>query len=160
MTAPFRSILCPSDLSPTGDRAVALAYAIAAPDATVHLLHLWEPAYVLSPLDATPVMPLPWSAEQDAAHEKKLHARLRALVPDASATRGIRTELHVMQSGAPGDTIRAEAKRLHADAIVMGTHGRAGLARALMGSVATNVLKHADVPVILVKDPAAEAKKS
>ena len=52
MAATFRSILCPTDLSPTGDRAVAIAYALASPKATVHLLHLWEPAYVLSPLDA------------------------------------------------------------------------------------------------------------
>ena len=62
---PFASILCPTDLSATGDEAVALAFALVAPGGTVHLLHVWEPAYVLSPLDATPVALLPASPASD-----------------------------------------------------------------------------------------------
>ena len=47
--------------------------------------------------------------------------------------------------------------KLGAEVIVMGTHGRTGIGRALMGSVATDVLKTARVPVVLVREPAGRA---
>ena len=50
-------------------------------------------------------------------------------------------------------TILHAANRRKCDAIVMGTHGRTGLARALVGSVAEKVLRHARCPVVTVKDP-------
>jgi nucleotide-binding universal stress UspA family protein len=157
MNPPFRSILCPSDLSATGDRAVSLAYALAGQDSIVHLLHVWEPAYVLSPLDATPIAAIPWTPEQDAGHEKRVHSHFRSLVPTSTPAHGCRTEIHVLKAGDAGVAIRAEATRLHADLVVMGTRGRGGVARALMGSVAMDVLKHAGVPVVLVHDPAAKS---
>lgn len=52
------------------------------------------------------------------------------------------------------DTIDAEAVRWGADLIVMGTHGRAGLDRLLFGSVAAGVVRHAPVPVLLVRSHA------
>ena len=48
--------------------------------------------------------------------------------------------------------IEREAKRLRADAIVLGTHGRSGLSRALLGSVAGALLRSAKRPVILAHD--------
>jgi len=159
MKPPFRSILCPTDLSPAGDRAAAVAFALAAPAGTVHLLHVWEPAYALSPLDAAPVVALPATPQDDAAHEKRVEAHLRRLVPpDDASEKGpsssrARVEIHVAKVGDTGATIAEECRRVHADAIVMGTHGRSGLARAMMGSVAMSVFRHANVPVILVRDP-------
>lgn len=50
-----------------------------------------------------------------------------------------------------GDVIVREAERWQADLIAMGTHGRRGVARALLGSVAEHVLRHAPVPVLLVR---------
>ena len=47
-------------------------------------------------------------------------------------------------------TIESEADRLGADVVVLGTHGRTGLGRILMGSVATDVVKKKGLPVILV----------
>lgn len=50
-------------------------------------------------------------------------------------------------------TIDTEASRWKADLIVMGTHGRAGLNRLLFGSVAEGVVRHALIPVLLVREP-------
>lgn len=53
--------------------------------------------------------------------------------------------------GDPYVEINQAAAQTHADMIVMGTHGRTGLAHLVMGSVAENVLRHAEVPVISVR---------
>ena len=50
MQVPFRSILCPTDLSETGNRAVPLAIHLAADGGEVHLLHVGEPAFLGNPL--------------------------------------------------------------------------------------------------------------
>jgi nucleotide-binding universal stress UspA family protein len=114
----------------------------------------------LSPLDATPVIALPWTPEQEAAHDAKVRQHLHGLVPSEAATRAIHTEHHVLRGAESGAGLLAQAARLGADVIVMGTHGRSGLLRALMGSVAMDVLKHAKVPVVLVHDPRVEAAEA
>ncbi|HVV81822.1 MAG TPA: universal stress protein [Kofleriaceae bacterium] len=53
--------------------------------------------------------------------------------------------------GHPAAEIVTVAEKLGADVIVMGTHGRAGIARALLGSVASRVVRHAKVPVVTVR---------
>lgn len=54
-------------------------------------------------------------------------------------------------SGRPGDAIVAEVAKRGADVVLMGTHGRSGLRRTVLGSVADHVLRHLDeVPVLLV----------
>ena len=57
----------------------------------------------------------------------------------------------VLLGGAPIDEITKAAKAEHADLIVMGTHGRTGLAHALIGSVAESVLRKSSCPVLTVR---------
>ena len=57
------------------------------------------------------------------------------------------------------DTIVRHAKRCRADLIVMGTHGRRGMGRLIMGSDAELVARYARVPVLLVHERAARKKK-
>lgn len=59
----------------------------------------------------------------------------------------------VMRTGSPWEEILAAAKELGADLIVMGTHGRRGLPRALLGSVAERVVRTAAIPVLTVSAP-------
>jgi nucleotide-binding universal stress UspA family protein len=148
MRLPPKSILCASDLSPTGDGAVGLAYALAGNGTTVHLLHVNEPAFVMSPLDAT-VMYATSSAEQQKAVEERASTHLKGLVPDAATAKGVRTSVLVLHDTGPVGVIQREALRLGADVIVLGTRGRGGVARALLGSVADSVMKHSKVPVVL-----------
>jgi nucleotide-binding universal stress UspA family protein len=59
----------------------------------------------------------------------------------------------LLRTGDPRDQIVQTAKEVGADLIVMGTHGRRGVKRALLGSVAEGVLRHAHCPVLAVRAP-------
>ena len=65
--------------------------------------------------------------------------------------------VHKLLVGDPAEAIVQQAEAEHADMIVMGTHGRTGLTRMLMGSVAEAVVRRAACPVLTVKQPAAVA---
>jgi nucleotide-binding universal stress UspA family protein len=67
---------------------------------------------------------------------------------------GFRTSFLICQ-GAIAETILKTASESHADVIVMSTHGRSGVKRWLLGSVADRVVTHSDVPVMLIRPPAA-----
>lgn len=74
---------------------------------------------------------------------------------------GIRAQGVLLQSigGAAADLILSQAKAWQADLIVMGTHGRRGLARLAMGSDAEQVVRAANVPVLLVRGVARQGMK-
>ena len=59
----------------------------------------------------------------------------------------------VLRTGAPYEEIGALATDERADLVVMGTHGRGGVGRALLGSVADRVVRMAPCPVLTVRDP-------
>jgi nucleotide-binding universal stress UspA family protein len=61
----------------------------------------------------------------------------------------------VLRTGDTRDTIRHVADEVHADLIVMGTHGRRGVSRALLGSIAEMVVRTAPCPVLTVRAKAA-----
>jgi nucleotide-binding universal stress UspA family protein len=67
---------------------------------------------------------------------------------------------HRSLKGSPAEAIVDCAKEVGADFIVMGTHGRTGLARVLMGSVAEAVVRQAPCPVVTVKEHADEPAES
>lgn len=142
-------VLCPTDLSPSGDAAVDVAYSLVEEGGTVVLLHISEPSYVMSPLDATYVVAYPSTPEGQDALEQKVRQHLRRLVPEETLQRNVRTEHLVVHDSNPALVIEREAERVGADLVVMGTHGRTGIGRMLMGSVATDVLRKSRVPVLL-----------
>ncbi len=85
-------------------------------------------------------------AAQRAAAEQHLAAARTAL--EASGMRHVTT---AVLTGLPGDTIVREVAEHGYDVVLMGTHGRSGLRRAVLGSVADYVLRHLDgVPVVLI----------
>jgi nucleotide-binding universal stress UspA family protein len=61
-----------------------------------------------------------------------------------------------LEEGIPAEEIVRVAREVEADLIVMGTHGRSGLGRLLLGSVAEQVMRHATCPVLTLKAPAME----
>jgi nucleotide-binding universal stress UspA family protein len=144
------SILCPTDLSPLGNAAAAVAYALARRGSTVHLFHVVEPSVLSSPFDGTVVV-MPASLEDRIEVERRANSRLDALAPADAARDGIRTAAVVSHEIDVAEQVLAEAKRVGADVIVMGTHGRTGIGRLLMGSVAATVMRRCDVPVVLVR---------
>jgi nucleotide-binding universal stress UspA family protein len=82
-----------------------------------------------------------------------LRERLRRYQPDGAAV----PVDHFLEEGDPAAVILRVAKTTPCDLIVMGTHGRPGLGRLLMGSVAEEVVRKAPCPVITVKVPTAKA---
>lgn len=154
LRVPFKSMLCPTDLSSTGGLAIDVAYQLAGPGARIHLLHVCEPPHLGNPLYGPFVQGYVPSSEDTQHGEERVLAKLRRLVPDAAPDRSIRTEFHLVHGVDVAKVIEDEAARFDVDVVVMGTHGRTGLGRILMGSVATDVVKKRGLPVVLVhEDP-------
>jgi nucleotide-binding universal stress UspA family protein len=142
----LETILYPTDFSKPSEYAFELAAALARDHgARLVILHVLPPTIIygeLVPVPPTPpddYLPKMWEA---------FH-RLEAADPRA---RELRVEARVVE-GAPADAIREIAEEVGASLIVMGTHGRTGLSRLLMGSVAEEVLRKAACPVMTVKRP-------
>jgi universal stress protein A len=135
-------ILVPTDFSPVGEHAVNYAYELAKTlHADIQLLHVVEPVVDVG----TVSLELNTMSQIERnAHSKLEQTRM------ARAGAGTSVECLVEVGQAASEVIRA-ADRVHADIIVMGTHGRRGLRRALLGSVAESVLRSAPCPVLVVR---------
>jgi nucleotide-binding universal stress UspA family protein len=64
---------------------------------------------------------------------------------------GVRVHCHVLRGSDVSGIIEQQARSYGASVIVMSTHGRTGIGRLLLGSVASDVVKRTDLPVILVR---------
>jgi nucleotide-binding universal stress UspA family protein len=153
MKMPFRSVLAATDFSEAGNAAVETAYAIAANDATVHLLHFPEPEISAERRKAM------GSSAGESASERKAAQRLLELVPASARGKGIRTETHVIDGpDDPVAILERESRRLGAEVIVLGSHGgNMGLKRILLGSVAAGAVRKCTLPVLLVRPPKRSA---
>ena len=77
---------------------------------------------------------------------------MRALAESIRLVDAAGLELHEhIAVGDPGETVLTFARRLHCGQIVMGTHARGGMTEVLLGSVSQHVVRHADVPVTLLR---------
>jgi nucleotide-binding universal stress UspA family protein len=146
---PINKILFPTDFSDRAMNAFHMASALARDHrAALTVLHVREmPALPFAEFGAVPPPALP-SREELMAKLAKFE------LPDE----GIAVEF-VIADGEPGEEIVRVAKEHRCDLIVMGTHGRTGLSRLLMGSVAERVMRRAPCPVLTLKAnlPAAVA---
>jgi nucleotide-binding universal stress UspA family protein len=148
----YRSVLCATDLSPTGDCAVHLAYRIVAPRGIVSLVHVYDPSRAAAEIALPDGAPAPtFDAIKDAAERAAL-AHLHRL-GCASDRPDVTTNEFMLHHPNPVAAIEERAAHVGADALVLGTHGRSGLGRLLMGSVATEVLRRSKRAVILLHDP-------
>jgi nucleotide-binding universal stress UspA family protein len=130
VVTPFRRVLIPTDFSALANRAIPVGYGLVAPGGVVHLLHV--------------VTRKPGEDDPNVAE------RLRALVPNGAAAKGVVTDVQVLPEDDAWRGIWQAAGRLGSDAICMGTHGRSGIAEAVLGSQAREVVHRAQQPVILV----------
>jgi nucleotide-binding universal stress UspA family protein len=129
---------------------VPFILGIAGPlDMTVRLVGVVEPFQPTMVEDASTVM-----AQDVAARTRSTEEYLAPIAAELRA-RGIAADWEV-RCGAPATTILSAARSLRADLIAMSTHGRSGFGRLLFGSVAEQVLRHADVPVFLMRQTEAQ----
>ena len=136
-----KNILCPVDFSAGSEAAVAHATSLAKEhDAELHLVYSYEEplAYADGAYAGVTV-----AGEMD--RDKR---RLLDVVP-----KGYKRYRHEFLMGSPAPTLLDYVNKNDIDMIVMGTHGRTGLGRLLMGSVAEAVVRKAPCPVLTVKKP-------
>ena len=139
----IRTILCPVDFSDTSDHALQYALELAKKfDAKVQAVHVYQlPVYAMP--DGA-VLPGP---ELASAITERIHQDLTAL-----RKRYPGVETHLLE-GVPHVEINALANKIEASMIVMGTHGRSGLAHMLIGSVAERVVRTSPIPVLTIRGP-------
>ena len=137
----YDRILLPTDGSRGNSRAVEQAIGLAAQsDARLHVLFVVED--------------LPYAPEM---MDGQVEARLREIGEEAisdirqrAADAGVSVET-ALEDGTPHQSILEYADEERMDLIVMGTHGRSGLDRYLLGSVTERVVRGADTPVLTVR---------
>ena len=143
----FRRILLASDFSPASRpafrRALGLARANRASLTIVHVYSIIIP--MMGEGYATPQVYDKWMADVRADAQR----RLGRLVAQARKS-GVRAKGLVLE-GIPHDRIVRAARSTRADLIVLGTHGRTGLSRVFLGSVAARVVTLAPCPVLTVR---------
>lgn len=138
-------ILFPTDFSHAGETALAMATSLARDTgATLLIVHIEEP-------------PAPDAAGElyspSLGQLQRMLDEVHPLDPAVSCE-------HRLLSGDPAQVIVQLAEQEGVDVIVMGTHGRSGIRRVLMGSVAEAVVRRAKCPVLTCKQPARELAAS
>ena len=150
MSLPKR-ILVPTDFSETSDRALDFAIDLASGiGASVVVMHAYELPTVVPYSTYLP------SADLGARIATAAQSGLDAVVT-ARIARGVDLK-KVLKQDAPWDAVNTVAKEVGADLVVCGTHGRKGLAHALLGSVAEKIVRTSDVPVLTIRGPREESK--
>jgi len=145
----IKTILCPVDFSERSERSLRYAIDLAAQlHARVHVFHVYEMSEYVVP--ENPVVRddlLPRQAETARADLEAVVARhAGGPVPLTSS----------MKEGVARRLILDAAKEHAADLIVMGSHGRGGVARFMLGSVAERIVRASPVPVLVVRDDRAD----
>jgi universal stress protein A len=146
----IKRILVPTDFADPSHDALITAMAFAKEfGGTLDLVHVaLATAYVLPPpIDLAIPFDMTKTLEQATAGLASEEARVRAA--------GLSCESATL-FGRPDTEIVDRAVGTRADLIVMGTHGRSGLAHALMGSVAERVIRHAPCPILIVPQRATK----
>jgi len=144
----FKTILVPVDGSAPSNAAVALAVRLARDqDAKVVFTHVCEIAKIAAMVSTSTASIDPsyaLEAERDVG-EAALHEAV-----DRATGGGVSADSWI-EEGSCVDTILNSARQHKADLIVIGSHGRGGIARALLGSVAEGVLRHSNMPVLVTR---------
>ncbi|HXJ19068.1 MAG TPA: universal stress protein [Polyangia bacterium] len=140
----FRSVLIASDLSEVAREAILPAYGLLVGGGRVELCHVHHLGEAAVTGHGGGVPPLS-DVERQGLEEK-----LRALIPPESVEHGIITHVSVAEGVSVATAILQAAERTDAEVIALAFHGRSGLGRLLLGSVAEEVARHSSRPLFLV----------
>jgi nucleotide-binding universal stress UspA family protein len=142
-----KHILVPVDFSKGSNRAVEQAEQLAAAlGAQIELFHAYQlPVFALP--DSTVTVSPTYVADLTDKAQRELEKHR-----DALAQRGVAASVKLLE-GNPADAIVERAEAIHASMIVLGTHGRSGFRRFLLGSTAERVVRTATIPVLTVHLP-------
>jgi nucleotide-binding universal stress UspA family protein len=143
----LRHLLVPIDFTETSERALEYAVELARKfEATITVMHAYQiPVYGFP--DGAYITGANLAAQISDAAQKRLDSVLASQKVSGIPMSG------VLRDGVPWEEINAVAAEVHADLIIIGTHGRRGLARALLGSIAENVIRTSTLPVMVIHGP-------
>lgn len=139
---PIQTILCATDFSEASEPALQTARGLARDHGARLIVLSVAPPLFLPEAGVAP--PIDLDADRYALEQ------LRGRLDGTDLKAPVQTEL---RQGNPAEEILHAAHDLGADLIVVGSHGRGALGRMLLGSVAEQVLRHAQQPVLIVKGP-------
>lgn len=152
----INQVLCPVDFSDFSRRALDHALTVARGyHASVTALHVVSPAPVVAPIpyyfgaEIAPPLVLP------PIDRARVVSELERFV-ETEQLPGVRIETLVIEASDAYREILGQADRLHADLIVLGTHGRSGFERLFLGSVTEKVLRTTHIPVMTVPPKAPD----
>jgi nucleotide-binding universal stress UspA family protein len=137
---PKQNVVVPVDFSEQSIKAVDLALDLVEDTARVHVVHVLPPVTYLEP-------GVEWVTADDDARRHRAELALRERLVSAQYEK---VRVHVL-IGDPGHEITELAAELKADLIVLPSHGRTGLKRLLIGSVAERVVRLAHCPVLVLR---------
>lgn len=139
----YDKILVPTDGSKAAVEAADDAFDLAEQlEAEVVVVSVVEDALVDDKIYGNP--------PADVERVREIATNAAEDLVDEAESRGLDADPVVIQ-GSPAPEIIAQAESSEADMIAMGTHGRSGLDRVLLGSVADKVVRKADVPVLTIR---------
>ncbi len=139
---PKKSVVVPFDFSEYSGQALETACEFVDDVTHLHVIHVLPVITASEP-------GMIWDTIDNEARKRDVE---RAFRSGFAAGPFHKSDFHVM-FGDPGREIAAFAERQHAELIVMPSHGRTGLSRILIGSVAERVLRLAHCPVLIIKSP-------
>lgn len=154
----FERILVPLDGSPLAEKALPLAILLAQKFESELLL--MRATDFLHPTLIAPHLSMTTAKSLTAAHEQSTHEAYAYLQEkqEELSQKDVDAEILLLDT-LPAEGIIDAAITKHADCIVMFTHGRSGIARWALGSVADKVVHHAPCPVLLVRHEVEEETK-
>ncbi|MDQ2718303.1 MAG: universal stress protein [Bacteroidota bacterium] len=160
----MKKILIALDYDPTAQQVAETGYAFAKDmNAQVVLLHVTSDNVYYSSLEYSPILGYDSFTNLGMIQNntvEELHKAAHNYLETTKQHLGDDTIETLVKDGDFGEVILATANELHVDIIVLGSHGRRGLDKILMGSVAENVLRHTNLPMFIIPTKKDEEKKS
>ncbi|NMW20635.1 MAG: universal stress protein [Chlorobiaceae bacterium] len=144
----IHTILCPVDFSDASRKAIRYTEEFAGNlSASVYLLNVVEPRPMAVDVSLNYV---PFEADLEKAAKDDMEVILEEF-----HRKGFKAEYGVV-IGNPADSILEKIEELNINLVIMGSHGKKGLSRLIMGSVAETVVRKANCPVLIVKSEEKE----
>lgn len=142
----WKRILCPVDLTQTCQDCINVASALSR-ECNAELIFLYVAIPELPASSCTAISEVNQAIEREREVLQKLHPPISAVL-----------HRHELVRGQPATAIVQYSNQNNIDLIVMPTHGRTGISRLILGSVAEEVLRHAPCPVLVIRASAARVE--
>ncbi len=139
---PKKTVVVPVDFSTASADTLKTGLTLVAKPEDLHVIYVTTPPIAFNYAEG-------WALDDPATRMKAAHDHLAEFLEDKNTT-GVKA---VIREGDPGLMIVDYAEEVHADLIVMPSHGYHGVKRLLLGSVTERVLRHANCPILVLRRP-------